>query len=132
MQIGLALPMVVYFHRVGISGLSANAFVVPLMGLTVPAGFVAVFTGWVWVARLAGGFLWLSQRVVAWHAALEPNWRIPPPPVWLGLALAAALIAAALSADAGGALPRVRRSARCWCFCSGIRSRPTSVPGNWR
>ena len=96
-QIGLALPMVVYFHRVGISGLSANVFVVPLMGLIVPAGFVAVFTGWVWVARLAGGFLWLSQRVVAWHAALEPNWRIPTPPAWLAIAISAALIAAALA-----------------------------------
>src|SRR5581483_10532807 len=32
-QIGLALPMVVYFHRIGFSGLSANAFVVPLLGL---------------------------------------------------------------------------------------------------
>ncbi len=40
-QIGLALPMVVYFHRVGLSGLSANALVVPVMGLVVPVGFVA-------------------------------------------------------------------------------------------
>src|SRR6185295_17858530 len=30
-QLGLALPMVVYFHRLGISGLSANMFIVPLM-----------------------------------------------------------------------------------------------------
>ncbi len=96
-QVGLALPMVVYFHRVGISGLSANVFVVPLMGLIVPVGFVAVFTGWVWVARLAGVLLWLSQRVVSWHAALEPNWRIPTPPAWLAVALSAALIAAALA-----------------------------------
>jgi competence protein ComEC len=96
-QIGLALPMVVYFHRLGISGLSANVFVVPLMGLVVPVGFVAVFTGWVWVARIAGILLWLSHRVVSWHAALEPNWRIPTPPVWLGVALSAALIGAALA-----------------------------------
>jgi competence protein ComEC len=96
-QIGLALPMVVYFHRVGIAGLSANVVVVPLMGLIVPAGFVAVFTGWAWVARLAGGLLWLSERVVSWHAALEPNWRIPTPPWWLAVALSAALIAAALA-----------------------------------
>ena len=50
-QLGLALPMVVYFHRVGFSGLSANAFVVPLMGVVVPVGFVAIFTGWHWVAQ---------------------------------------------------------------------------------
>ncbi|MBV9744344.1 MAG: ComEC family competence protein, partial [Acidobacteriia bacterium] len=44
-QFGLALPMVVYFHRVGFSGLSANALVVPLMGLALPVGFAAVVTG---------------------------------------------------------------------------------------
>jgi competence protein ComEC len=96
-QAGLALPMVVYFHRVGLSGLSANAFVVPLMGLAVPLGFVAVFTGWVWVAKIAGVLLWLSQKVVYWHAGVEPAWRIPTPPVWLGVAFSAALIAAALA-----------------------------------
>jgi len=40
-QAGLALPMIVYFHRVGLSGLTANALVVPLMGLAIPVGFVA-------------------------------------------------------------------------------------------
>ena len=53
-QLGLALPMVVYFHRLGFSGLSANAFVVPLMGAVVPVGFLAVFTGWQWIAKIAG------------------------------------------------------------------------------
>jgi competence protein ComEC len=96
-QLGLTLPMVVYFHRVGLSGLSANTLVVPLMGLAVPAGLVAVVTGWHWVARIAGVLLWLSQRVVSWHAAIEPNWRIAPPTVWLGVAFSAALIAAAVA-----------------------------------
>jgi competence protein ComEC len=99
-QLGLALPMVVYFHRVGISGLSANAFVVPLMGLVVPAGFVAVLTGWRWMASAVGAVLMLSHRVVSWHAAVEPNWRIPSPPAWLGVALAGAVIAAAFTRGA--------------------------------
>lgn len=94
-QLGLALPMVVYFHRVGLSGLSANALIVPLMSLVVPAGFVAIFTGWHWVAAIVGGCLWLSQKVVSWHASIEPNWRVPTPPVWLGVTIAATLIAAA-------------------------------------
>ena len=103
-QLGLALPMVVYFHRLGFSGLSANAFVVPLLGAVVPVGFLAVFTGWQWIARIAGLLLWLSQKVVWFHANIEPNWRIPTPPVWLGIALAAALIASAIWRSRWGGL----------------------------
>jgi len=96
-QIGLALPMVVYFHRLGISGLSANALVVPVMGIAVPVGFAAVITGWPWVARLGGWLLMLSHHIVSWHAAIEPNWRVPTPPVWLGIGFSAALLFAAVA-----------------------------------
>ena len=96
-QVGLALPMVVYFHRIGFSGISANAVVVPLMAAVIPVGFVAIFTGWIWVAKMAGVLLALSHMAVDWHMRLEPNWRIPTPPLWLGIAISAALIAAALS-----------------------------------
>src|ERR1022692_4527258 len=102
-QLGLALPMAVYFHRLGFSGLSANAFVVPLMGAVVPVGFLAVFTGWHWIARFGGLLLWLSQKVVWFHANLEPKWRVPTPPLWLGIALGAALIAAGLWRSRWGA-----------------------------
>ena len=96
-QLGLALPMVVYFHRLGLSGISANAFAIPLMGLAVPVGFVAVFTGWGWPAALGGWLLRVSRVIVGWHAAHEPNWRIPTPPLWLGIALSLALLAFALA-----------------------------------
>ena len=96
-QLGLALPMVVYFHRLGLSGLSANAFAIPLMGLAVPAGFVAAFTGWRWVAAIAGWLMRVSRVIVGWHADHEPAWRIPTPPLWVGIAIAAALIAFALA-----------------------------------
>jgi competence protein ComEC len=96
-QLGLALPMVVYFHRLGLSGLSANAFAIPLMGLAVPLGFVAVFTGWKWVATAGGWLMRLSRAIVGWHAAHEPAWRIPTPPVWLGIALPVALVAFAVA-----------------------------------
>ena len=91
-QLGLALPMVVYFHRLGLSGLSANAFAIPLMGLAVPAGFLAIFTGWHGMAASAGWLMRVSRVIVGWHAAHEPAWRIPTPPVWLGIALSAALV----------------------------------------
>jgi competence protein ComEC len=97
-QFGLALPMVVYFHRVGLSGLSANAFAVPLMGIALPVGFAAVLTGWSWIASAAAWLLGISRAVVTWHAAIEPNWRIPTPPLWLAVALSAATIAVAVTA----------------------------------
>ena len=96
-QAGLALPMIVYFHRVGLSGLTANALVVPLMGLAIPVGFVAVFTGWAWVASLGGLLLTLSRAIVHWHAALDPDWRIPTPPLWLGIAVSLAIVGAAVA-----------------------------------
>jgi len=102
-QVGLALPMVVYFHRVGLTGVSANTIVVPLMCAVIPVGFIGIFTGWGWAAKAAGGLLAVSHAVVDWHARLEPQWRIPTPPLWLGIAICTALILAAL------ALPARRR-----------------------
>ena len=39
-QIGLALPMIVYFHRASISGLTANAIIVPVLSAIVHAMLV--------------------------------------------------------------------------------------------
>jgi len=100
-QLGLALPMVAYFHRVGFSGVSANVFVVPLLSAVIPVGFIAIFTGWSGVAHAAGWLLAFSHLAVNWHMHLEPNWRIPPPPMWLGIAVGAALILTALALRAG-------------------------------
>ncbi len=92
-QVGLALPMVVLFHRLSISGLTANLAVVPLLSAAIPAGFVALFTGWRPVAALAGWLLDRSRGVAAFHAGLEPLWRVPDPPAWLALLFTAALLA---------------------------------------
>jgi competence protein ComEC len=67
------------------------------MGLAVPTGFLAVFTGWGWVATIGGWLMRVSRAIVGWHAAREPNLRIPTPPLWLGIALAAALLAFAVA-----------------------------------
>ena len=97
-QIGLALPMAEYFHRISFTGLTANLLIVPLMEAAVPAGFLAIFTGWRSVAAVAGWMLTISAKVAAWHARLEPSWRVPDPPLWLALAFAGALVALAILA----------------------------------
>ena len=129
-QLGLALPMIVYFHRVGISGLSANAFVVPLLGIFVPLGFVAVATGWVWVAKIAAALLWLSERVVHWHAAIEPDWRIPTPPLWLAIAFSLALIAAAAARGRWGRIATVATLAVLLALLLWEPFAPQRWPGN--
>lgn len=92
MQIGLALPMAIFFHRVSFSGLSANVIVVPLLSAVVPIGFVAIFSGWKPVAWVAAKLLAIAEAVAGWHARLEPNWRIPDPPLWLSLAFVLSLV----------------------------------------
>ncbi len=106
MQFGLALPMAVYFHRVSITGLSANLLIVPLMSAVIPVGFVAVFTGWRFAAAIAGWLLRISESIALWHVGWEPDWRVPDPPLWLSAALVAAVVALTL-------LFKRRRAALC-------------------
>jgi competence protein ComEC len=108
-QIGVALPMAIYFHRISLTGLSANVLVLPLLALVVPIGFVAVFTGWHVLARVAEWLLLAGEKIADWHTRFEPNWRVPDPPMWLALALTAALLILAWT---------MRRS-RPWAWVSG-------------
>ncbi|MGC8794650.1 MAG: ComEC/Rec2 family competence protein [Bryobacteraceae bacterium] len=100
-QVGLALPMALYFHRLSLTGLSANLLIGPLASIAVPLGFAALLAGWkplVWATeRLVG----LTAAIVEWHAAREPDWRIPDPPWWLAAAIVACLLWAAWAARSG-------------------------------
>jgi competence protein ComEC len=95
-QIGLALPMAVFFHRISATGLSANAAAVPLLGIVVPIGVVSLFTNSHPLAQVAAWLLEITRRTVAFHAALEPNWRIPDAPLWLLIAICVTLALAAV------------------------------------
>jgi competence protein ComEC len=95
-QIGLAVPMAIFFHRISATGLSANAAAVPLLGVVVPIGFVSLFTNSHPLAQFAAWLLEITRRAVAFHAALEPNWRIPDAPLWLQVAICLTLALAAV------------------------------------
>lgn len=94
-QIGLALPMVVYFHRLSASGLSANALVVPVLSAVVPLGFLAILTNSTMLAALCAWLLQVARVAVGFHARWEPEWRIPTPPMWLATLFTLALVWAA-------------------------------------
>ncbi|HVV46276.1 MAG TPA: ComEC/Rec2 family competence protein, partial [Bryobacteraceae bacterium] len=94
-QIALALPTIIYFHRLPVSGLSANAIIVPALSAVVPLGFLAIAAHSHALAAICAWLLNLSRHAVAFHARWEPDWRIPSPPWWLGALLVLFLIAAA-------------------------------------
>lgn len=96
-QVGLALPMAIYFHRISFSGLSANVLIVPLLSVVVPIGFFAIFTGWHWAAATADGLLVAAEKVASWHVRWEPDWRVPDPPVWLSVSFVASLLVLTLT-----------------------------------
>jgi len=95
-QVGLALPMAIYFHRISASGLSANAIVVPVLSAIVPLGFLAIAFNSAMLAHLCAWLLAVSRAAVTVHARWEPDWRILPPPWWLAGLFVTALIVAAL------------------------------------
>ena len=95
LQIGLALPMIAWFHRTSISGVTANAIIVPLLGAVVPLGFLAVGFNSPVLAHLCSWLLNVSRVAVGIHARWEPDWRIPAPPFWLAALFVVALIVAA-------------------------------------
>lgn len=94
-QAGIALPTIVYFHRLPVTGLSANALVLPALSALLPLGFLTVATQSHMLAGICAWLLELSRRVVTFHARWDPDWRIPSPPWWLGAAFVLLLVAAA-------------------------------------
>ncbi len=91
-QFGLALPMISYFHRLSITGLSANIVVIPLLSLVVPLGFASMITGLhalAWATRL---ILVGAEWIAGWHVHWEPAWRLGAIPLAVACGFAAALI----------------------------------------
>ena len=97
MQIALALPMLMYFHRFSASGLTANMAIIPMMSVVVPFGILAIATGWGWAAGIANLMLRWSENVAAWHLQWAPEFRVADPPGWLALGFGAGLLICALS-----------------------------------
>jgi len=101
-QIGMLLPMIAYFHRFSVTGLTANVLIVPAMNLLVPVGFLAIVTGWNWLGAIAGWLLAIGKATTAWHARWEPGWRIPDPPVWLAVLFVVSLVGLSVAMRCAG------------------------------
>ncbi|MBZ5720644.1 MAG: ComEC/Rec2 family competence protein [Acidobacteriia bacterium] len=105
MQIGLALPMAYYFHRVTVVGLPANVVVIPLTGVLMPSAVLAVALGYVspFLAKapalIAGAALEAIAGTVHGLGGLRvADARVPTPAVIVIVLGAAALLVAMLLA----------------------------------
>ena len=100
MQVALALPMAVYFHRAAVLALPANTFVVPLATLLMPLAIMAVLLSYVWAAaaKLAAlltavvlhGITGVVRLLGGWSAA-DVRLPTPEPVVMLGAGIAFSL-----------------------------------------
>jgi len=91
-QFGLALPMITYFHRLSVTGLSANIVVIPLLSMVIPLGFASIITGWHFLALLTADILKCAEFIAAWHVRFEPSWREAAIPLALSVSFAASLV----------------------------------------
>ncbi len=90
-QFGLALPMISYFHRLSITGLSANVIVIPLLSLVVPLGFASMLTMWHPLAVATRLLLKCAENVATWHMRFEPSWRMAALPLSISVSFALSL-----------------------------------------
>ena len=103
MQLGLALPMAWYFHRVTVMGLPANVLSIPCTELLMPAAVLAVAVGYVSItlaklpAAVAGLALQGIVGTVRWTSTFQvADLRAPTPSVAAATAAGMALILAML------------------------------------
>lgn len=109
-QIGLLLPLTVYFHRAGWVSVAANLLIVPLLGLVVTLGIAALLVALVslpvagLLAIPLAAVLETMLAVARWHAGLgAASIRVAAPPAWLSL-----LFLASVALAAAGLLRRER------------------------
>ncbi len=105
LQMGLALPMAYYFHRATTVGLPANALVVPLTQLLMPAAICALVLGYVspWLAKIPTALATIalngiSGGVHGLGTLRLADLRVPMPSLAMILMAAGALVFAMWSA----------------------------------
>jgi competence protein ComEC len=105
MQMGLALPMAYYFHRATTLGVPANAIVVPLTQLMMPAAVAALALGYIspWLAKIPVLLTMftidaITGSVRGMGAMRIADLRVPLPSTFMIALAAAALVLAMLAA----------------------------------
>jgi len=88
-ELAMALPMAIYFHRITIFALPVNLFILPLLVVLMPAALLTLAALFVWPhaavvpAMLAAVFLHFGVGLVRLFGSMAwGDFRIPAPLVW--------------------------------------------------
>jgi competence protein ComEC len=111
-ELAMALPMALYFHRITVFALPVNIFILPLLIVLMPAALVTLLIALVWPAAAAmpAVFVALPLHLGVWLVRLFGSlsfgdFRIPAPLLWQSAAfcalLAASIVLAHLPANLG-------------------------------
>jgi competence protein ComEC len=100
-ELAMALPMALYFHRITIFALPVNVFILPLLGVLMPAALITLLTLLLWPpaaalpAMVVAFFLHIGIGLVHFFGSLTlGDFRIPAPLLWQSLVFCALLTAA--------------------------------------
>jgi competence protein ComEC len=102
LQFGLLLPMAETFHRVTYAGIGLNAVAIPVMTLLLGFAVPTVLLGGIapslaiWPAKGLALIMRGLFTLTDWNSLPAGlSYRVPAPPLWVSLAFAAAMVAAA-------------------------------------
>ncbi len=100
-ELAMALPMALYFHRITIFALPVNVFILPLLAVLMPAALITLLTLLLWPpaaalpAMVVAFFLHIGIGLVHFFGSLTlGDFRIPAPLLWQSLVFCALLTAA--------------------------------------
>jgi competence protein ComEC len=141
-ELAMALPMAIYFHRITIFALPVNVFILPLLAVLMPAALLTLIVLSVWPtaavvpAMIVALVLHLGVGLVHLFGSLTfGDFRIPAPLLWQSITFCALLAAAvALAASSVSVVTRwPRRFAWAALFLGALAAvapRPIDHPGN--
>jgi competence protein ComEC len=100
-ELAMTLPMAIYFHRITVFALPVNIFILPLLGLLMPAALLTLLTLLAWPAAavapamIAALLLHIGVWLVHLFGSLAlGDFRIPAPLAWQSAAFCVLLAAA--------------------------------------
>ena len=134
-ELAMALPMAVYFHRITVFALPVNLFILPLLAVLMPAALVTLLALLVWPAAAVvpaaavAFFLHIGVGLVRLFGSLAfGDFRIPTPLRWQSAAFCALLAAAIVLARGGRWQRRIAWVALGGAALAAVAPRPVQHP----